>query len=393
MGSGLLFLVLVATFLLSAALVPASRALGHSLGALDRPGPRKVHIDPTPRTGGIAVFLSFAMVVIVGSLLAPRLGQSEVFQQHFGGTLALLQEAFRVQGKLVAVTIGSTLVFTVGLLDDVLGERFHVGLKFGGQIVAALILVAADVRTSFLPYDWMNVVVTLLWIVGITNAFNLLDNMDGLSAGVAFVASLVLLLNAIALGEFFVSLILVAFMGSLLGFLLYNFFGFGGFRIFLGDCGSLFIGFVMASLTLLERYLSHASSTLFPVLMPVLVLAIPLIDTFTVIVIRVAEGRPVYVGDSRHLSHRLVSLGFRPKPAVLFIWLATFCLGVGALILPHASPNRVLLVLVQAVGFVALLLILLFVERRREERLPAREERLASREEGLPVREEGLPAP
>jgi len=372
MGSfGLLLLVLAATFLLSAVLVPPSRAFAHRLGALDRPGPRKVHQDPTPRTGGVAVFLSFAVVVTVGYLLAPRFGQSPAFQEHFGATLTLLQEAFRVQGKLVALTIGSTLAFAVGLFDDVLGDRFHVALKFGGQIVAALILVAADVRTSFLPFEWMNVLVTLLWIVGITNAFNLLDNMDGLCAGVAFVASLVLLMNAVALGEFFVSLILVAFMGSLLGFLLFNFFGLGGFRVFLGDCGSLFIGFVMASLTLLERYLSHASSTLFPVLMPVLVLAIPLIDTFSVIAIRMSEGRPIYVGDSRHLSHRLVSLGLRPKQAVLFIWLATFCLGLGAITLPHASTNRALLVLVQALGFVALLLILLFVERRREERLPA----------------------
>jgi UDP-GlcNAc:undecaprenyl-phosphate GlcNAc-1-phosphate transferase len=105
--------------------------------------------------------------------------------------------------------------------------------------------------------------------------------------------------------------------------------------------------------------------------MPVLILAIPLIDTFTVIVIRLREGRPIYVGDSRHLSHRLVTLGFSPKAAVLFIWLATFCLGLGALTLAHASLQRGLLVLVQAAGFVALLLMLLFVERRREERLPA----------------------
>ena len=232
-------------------------------------------------------------------------------------------------------------------------------------------VVLADVRTSFLPYDWMNIVVTVLWIVGITNAFNLLDNMDGLAAGVAFVACGVLLLNAVVLGELFVSLLLMAFMGSLLGFLLFNFFHLGGSRIFLGDCGSLFIGFTMACLTLLERYLSHASSTLFPVLMPVLILAIPLIDTFTVIVIRLREGRPIYVGDSRHLSHRLVTLGFSPRAAVLFIWLATFCLGLGALTLAHASLQRALLVLVQSAGFVALLLMLLFVERRREERLPA----------------------
>jgi UDP-GlcNAc:undecaprenyl-phosphate GlcNAc-1-phosphate transferase len=372
MGSaGLLLAVVAAAFVLSAALVPASRRLAHALGALDKPGPRKVHADPTPRTGGIGVYLSFAIVVLGGFLLAPRLGQSVWLSDAFGSTTALLQDAYRVQGKLLALAIGSTLAFVVGLLDDVLSDRFPAWAKALGQVLAALVLVAADVRVSFLPFEWMNTAVTVLWIVGITNAFNLLDNMDGLSAGVAFVASLVLLLNAIALGEFFVSLIVVAFMGSLLGFLLFNFYGVGGARIFLGDCGSLFIGFTMASLTLLERYLSHASSTLFPVLMPVLVLAVPIIDTFTVIVIRLREGRPIYVGDSRHLSHRLVSLGLSPRQAVLFIWLATFSLGLPALTLAHATKTRALLVLVQSLGIVALLLILLFVERRSEERLPA----------------------
>src|SRR5262249_39375671 len=189
----------------------------------------------------------------------------------------------------------------------------------------AVLLIAAGIRTSFLPYDWMNALVTVLWIVGMTNAFNLLDNMDGASAGVALVACVVLLINAWSLGELFISLILMAFIGSLLGFLLYNF---HPASTFLGDCGSLFIGYVMGSLTLLERYVSHASSGFFPVLMPVLVLAVPLIDTTTVVVIRLRERRPFYVGDSRHLSHRLVSLGFSPRAAVLFLYLSTFCFGL-----------------------------------------------------------------
>src|SRR5260370_14688481 len=136
--------------------------------------------------------------------------------------------------------------------------------------------------------------------------------MDGLCAGVAFVASGVLLITAWLLGEFFISLILVAFMGSLLGFLLYNF---NPATVFLGDCGSLFIGSVLASLTLLERYVSHASSTYFPVLMPVLVLAVPLLHTATVIVIRVRERRPIYVGASPPLSHPLLFRGPSPPHA------------------------------------------------------------------------------
>ena len=256
-------------------------------------------------------------------------------------------------------------MFIVGLLDDVLGTRFSPGWKLAGQVLAAAVLVSSGIRTDFLVYGWLNVIVSILWVVGITNAFNLLDNMDGLSAGVAFVASLVLLINAWLLGEFFISLVLVAFMGSLLGFLVYNW---NPASIFLGDCGSLFIGFVLASLTLLQRYVSHASGTYFPVLMPVLVLGLPILDTTTVIVIRLREHRPIYVGDSRHLSHRLVSFGMRPPLAVATIYLLAFGLGLGAVGLAEADLAHAVLILVQALGVVAVVLILLFYERRPEPR-------------------------
>jgi UDP-GlcNAc:undecaprenyl-phosphate GlcNAc-1-phosphate transferase len=178
----------------------------------------------------------------------------------------------------------------------------------------------------------------------------------------------VLLLNSWSRGEFFISLLLLAFIGSLLGFLRYNF---NPASVFLGDCGSLFIGYVMGSLTLLERYVSHASSTLAPVLMPVLVLAIPIVDTATVVFIRVKERRPIYVGDSRHLSHRLLSLGFTQRATALFMYLATFCLGLGAANLADATVGQSLLILLQSAGFVALVLILMFFERRRQPRRAA----------------------
>jgi UDP-GlcNAc:undecaprenyl-phosphate GlcNAc-1-phosphate transferase len=361
----LLALVMTATTVLCAALVPPSRALARRFGVIDEPGQRKVHLHPTPRLGGVAVFLSFTTVVLAGTFLLPALQQLGWVQSSFGSSLGLLQEAYRVKTRLLGIVAGGALVFGVGLADDVLGKRFPVGLKFAGQLAAALMLAAAGVRISFLPHEALNVVVTVLWLVGVTNAFNLLDNMDGLAAGVAFVASGVFLINAWALGEFFIGLMLVAFMGSLLGFLLYNF---HPATVFLGDCGSLFIGFVMGSLTLLERYISHASSTLFPILMPVLVLALPLLDTATVMYIRVKERRPIYVGDSRHLSHRLVSLGFSQRAAVLFLYLVTFALGLGAASLTDATLGQTLLILVQFASFIAALLILLFFERRKQPR-------------------------
>jgi UDP-GlcNAc:undecaprenyl-phosphate/decaprenyl-phosphate GlcNAc-1-phosphate transferase len=346
---------------LGALLVPPVAALARRLGILDPPGSRKIHGQPMPRLGGVAVFATFALVVIGGYTLAPSLDGLPWVHARFGDAVAPLREAYRVEAKLLAVLGGAALAFGVGLCDDLWGSRFPAWAKAAGQIAAALVLVAADVRTSFLPYDWMNSILTVVWLFGVTNAFNLLDNMDGLSAGVAFVASAVLLINAWSLGEFFISLILVAFMGSLLGFLFFNF---HPARIFLGDCGSLFIGYLMGSLTLLERYVSHASGTLFPVLMPVVVLAVPIVDTASVVVIRMREGRPVYVGDRRHLSHRLLALGFSQRGAALVLYLTTFSLGLGAASLTDASLGQSLLILLQSFGFVALLLVLLFHERR-----------------------------
>jgi UDP-GlcNAc:undecaprenyl-phosphate GlcNAc-1-phosphate transferase len=267
--------------------------------------------------------------------------------------------------KLVGLLVGGAIVFVVGLLDDVLGPRFGPGWKLAGQVLAAAVLVAAGIRTDFLVYAPLNVLFSIFWVVAITNAFNLLDNMDGLSAGVAFVASTVLLINAWLLGEVFIALLLVAFMGSLLGFLFYNW---HPASIFLGDCGSLFIGFFLASLTLLQRYVSHASSHYFPILMPVLVLALPIIDTTTVVVIRLREHRPIYVGDSRHLSHRLVSFGMRPPLAVATILLLAFGLGLGATGLADADLVHATLILLQALAVVAVVLVLLFYERRTDPR-------------------------
>ena len=359
-------LVLVACAAVSAALVPLAVRAAKAWNVLDRPGPRKVHAEPTPRLGGIAVFVAFTAVVLIGYFVAlPALLESSSARAHMGTALSMLQEAHRVRSQLMGLLAGGALVFVVGLADDVLGKRFPVALKAAGQVLAALILVASGVRTSFMPGDALNVLVTLLWIVGMTNAFNLLDNMDGLSAGVALVASAVFLVNAWALGEFFITLLLLAFIGSLLGFLFYNY---NPATVFLGDCGSLFIGYVIASLTLLERYVSNASSTLFPVLMPVMVLAVPIMDTATVVFIRLGEGRPIYVGDRRHLSHRLVALGFSPRTAVLFIYLVTLSLGLGAANLSNATFAQSAVILVQFLGLVALILILLFVDRGPEIR-------------------------
>lgn len=336
--SALLYLLTLAIPLAGTMLLlPRIMRWAHARGFLDQPGGRKQHGSPIPRLGGIAFFVSFTLTVVIGYVLAPYVTGIAEVRAAFPSVAQALSAADDVKLPLFGLLAGALVMFTVGLVDDLIGERFPVGLKFGGQCLAAAIPVACGIQVEFTGIAPVNVVLSFMWILGISNAFNLLDNMDGLSAGVAVSSSFIFFLNAVALGEIFLCLILAAFMGSLLGFLRFNL---HPAKVFMGDGGALFIGFMLSSLTILEHYVSPASSTLFPVLMPVLVLAVPLIDTLSVIVIRVRESRPIYRGDRCHLSHRLIALGLSKPQAVKFLFLMTLALGMGALNLAHASVVR-----------------------------------------------------
>ena len=340
----------VAAALATAALVPLARALAKRTGAIDHPGLRKIHTTPVARLGGMAPALVF--------WASAGLGFTALSNPFFQGLLGEgLQDAPSVGPKLLGVLLGSVIAFATGLTDDIFGSRFPFWGKAVGQISAALCVVLGGVSTSFMPHPALNALLTVFWLVGITNAFNLLDNMDGLASGVALIASAVLVVNALSSGEELIAALTLAFIGVLAGFLFFNF---NPASIFLGDCGSHFVGFVIASILLLDRYATSASSSYFPVLMPVLLLAIPIIDTTTVVVIRLREGRPIYIGDARHLSHTLVARGFSQKGAVLLIYLMTLCLGLSALPLRNASLGETFLVLFQSSCFIAVILLLMF---------------------------------
>jgi UDP-GlcNAc:undecaprenyl-phosphate GlcNAc-1-phosphate transferase len=350
MSPSLIVTIPLATALATAALVPLAKLVAQRVGAIDQPGERKIHTTPIARLGGVAPALVFWTAAGLGFVVL----QNSFFQSLLGEGL---QEAPTVGPKLLGVMLGSLIAFGTGLADDVFGSRFPVWAKAIGQVSAALCVVAGGVSTSFLPTPWLNVLLTVFWLVGITNAFNLLDNMDGLSTGVALIASSVLLVNALSSGESLISALALAYIGTLIGFLLFNF---NPASIFLGDCGSHFVGFVIGSILLLERYATSASSSYFPVLMPVLLLAVPIIDTTTVVFIRIREGRPIYVGDARHLSHTLVARGFSQRGAVLLIYLMTLGLGLSALPLRDASLGETFLILFQSSCFIAVILLLTF---------------------------------
>lgn len=351
--------------MVSLVLVPLAKAMAEKLGVLDYPGERKIHRTPKPLLGGCAVYASLLVVVGGPLFFLSAVRENRVIVHFFGPVLEKFETVSTVYPVLLAVLAGSMVIVIVGILDDVLGDRFPIWAKLAGQALAALIVVLAGVEISLFGFNpAVAPVVTLVWIVGITNSFNLLDNMDGLTTGVAIVCALLLLLITGSLQELYISLLLAAFIGALAGFLIHNF---PPSRIFLGDAGSLLIGYVMGVITVLASYVAPEGAipnNLFSPFMPVIVLGLPLYDTASVVLIRLRQGRPIFQGDKSHLSHRLVELGMTERQAVLAIYLLTFCLGASAIFLRQATVGATLMALVQAIGIVVLTTLLMIVPRR-----------------------------
>ncbi len=355
----LFFSVFGGAVLLSSLLVPVMIRLAFHYDVLDHPGHHKTHANVHPLLGGGAIYVSFMCCVLAGiaGLLMARSGHLPWFpnlQLHLSHQYPIFIDAVP---QLVGFLFGGTCIFILGLVDDVRGVGFSYKWKFTVQILAAIVLVSSGVRLEFLPHPLLNVFVTMLWVVGITNSFNLLDNMDGLSSGVALISSLVLATLTITQGQTFSALIFLALAGSLLGFLRYNF---HPSKIFMGDAGSLFLGFTLASLTVSSSYVTAQSATKLPVVIPVLVLGVPLFDTFSVMIIRWQEKRPLFVGDTCHFSHRLVKLGMSVRQAVLFIDLVSICIGISAILIPQLNLFESILVLIQEgliFGIITLLMV------------------------------------
>jgi len=290
--------LVIFTLALAVAVVgtPLMRQVAIHLGVLDRPAARKVHTAPVPLLGGVAIY---AGVLVALAFYADR------------------REIVQVAGILV----GATWVAATGVWDDHSGLR--ASAKLLAQVVAAGVLLAAGIQVKLPIPVWMNVALTITWVVGITNAFNLLDNMDGLSSGVAAVASAYFLLLAALSGQYLVGAFAAAVLGASLGFWIYNF---NPARIFMGDAGSLLLGFLMAVLGIKLRFPTNVPWVTWMV--PVLVLGVPIFDTTLVVVSRLRRGRnPLTTPGKDHVSHRLVRLGWTKREAVLLLYLAGCALG------------------------------------------------------------------
>ncbi len=283
-------------------LTPICRNIFVWLKVVDLPDERKLHAGPIPRIGGIPIALSYLGALAIMLAFAPA--HAKIAVQHRGLLYALLPAA--------------GLVFLTGLVDDL----FHLKpwQKLSGQIVAAVWAVAAGAQIHLLdgqPHSaWITIPLSVVWLVGCTNAFNLIDGMDGLASGVGLFATLTILLAALLQGNWGLAMATVPLAGCLLGFLRYNF---NPASIFLGDSGSLSIGFILGCFGVIW---SQKSATLLGMLAPAMALSLPLLDVGLSIGRRFLRNQPIFQPDRGHIHHRLLALGFEPRGAAIVLYLA-----------------------------------------------------------------------
>ena len=316
-------LALVGAFLASAASLPLWRAWCRRTGLVDDPGERKIHAEPIPLAGGLAVMTGVLVPLLLGllalklELLAP---QTIAPLQHGVGKRAV---------QLGAILAGALAMLVLGWLDD--KHELRAGPKFAGQIFIAALVAAAGVRiTLFVPNLAFSYAVTILWIVTVTNAVNFLDNMNGLCAGLGAIASACFGAIAAAHGQYLVASLALLVCGALLGFLPFNY---PQASAFIGDSGSHLTGFLLAVLAILPHFYSTQHPVKLAVLSPLLILAVPLADLVCVVWIRGRAGKAFWIGDTNHISHRFVRGGLSKASAVAVIWLLAAAGGLLALLL------------------------------------------------------------
>jgi len=330
----------LAAWLLSPPLI----RLALRVGFVDRPGHRKIHDRPRALLGGVAVFGAFWGVVGLHWLGGVIVGHAapevvpELVRPHLAGMRA-------VGGTLGWLGVASTFILATGLRDD--RQALSPRAKLAAQLVTAALLYAGGVRISlFLPWPVAQAALTLAWLVGVVNAINFFDNMDGLCSGVGAICSFLFGLVAALQGQYFIALLAFPLSGALAGFLPFNR---HPAQAFLGDAGSLFVGLMLGAIAVLETFYQEGSTTALPVLAPLIILAMPLHDMLATIWLRVRLRRPVYEGDTNHISHRLVRLGLTHPQAVGLICCLTAALGLGAAVLVWARGPAAWLVLGQTV--------------------------------------------
>jgi len=368
----LVFLFLfAASFLAGVVLTWLVRNAAQQMGFVDAPGKRKLHKEPVPLGGGIAIYLGLLFMVASGVVfvLCLKMGwiESGPWLPEFvtistGGILAKSME-------LLALMIGGLVILLVGVVDDLHGLSPRVKLAIEILVALGLYALLPELRiTFFVHVQWIWCALTVLWIVGLMNAFNFLDNMDGLCAGLAAITALVFFVLALESvpQQQFVATFMLVFAGVLFGFLVFNF---PPAKIYLGDAGSLLAGYILAVSTILFTFYQHNAkimAPLFVLAVPLQIMAIPIFDAAMVIWIRVRARKPIYQGDTNHISHRLVGLGMTKREAVLCVYLIALFIGFATTLALQVDTMGLIVILIMTVVVLMLVTLLEQAGRRRK---------------------------
>lgn len=317
----------IISFVFTFATTPLVRRFAFKIGAIDIPrDKRRMHKKPTPRIGGLAIVFGFMVAVLCFG---------DITSKQLAGTLC-----------------GALIIVVMGVIDDC--KALDAKLKFIIQIAAALVVIfVGDIKISVFtnpnifssnPYwvlpPWLSITLTVVWIVFITNAVNFIDGLDGLAAGVSAIMSVSLVFISIRVGEYSIAILGTALMGSCFGFLPFNF---NPAKIFMGDTGSTFLGFMLATLSIQGVFKSYAVITF---AVPLLILGLPLFDASFAMIRRIATGKSPMIADRGHLHHRLIDMGFSQKQTVFILYAISGVLGITAVLLAESGALRALLLLI-----------------------------------------------
>lgn len=327
------FLAFLISLGMALILTPGVILLARKTGAMDSPNNRKVHKMPIPRIGGVGIYLSF-MVSICAIVSLVKLSSDVAFE-------------------IIGLLLSGTLIVLVGVIDDY--KNLPAKVKLLGQILAAAVLVVGfDVRIDFVtdPFggylylEYFAVPVTIFWIVGLTNTVNLIDGLDGLAAGVSTIAAVTICLVALEQQIILIAVLTAALAGASFGFLYYNF---NPARIFMGDSGSMFLGFMLAGISVIGAVKCAATIAL---IVPILALGLPIMDTTFAIVRRYLGGVPIFKPDRGHLHHRLLDMGFTQRQAVLLMYVISALLGFSAVALTEVGSTTAIFIVLLVLAII-----------------------------------------
>lgn len=346
----------LAALSISVILTPFAKRVALKYGFVDKPDGRKRHLMTTPLLGGMAIYLAFGAAVLAGMLL-------------FSGNSSMIPIGWKT--LCIMVITGAGLMSIMGFVDDIFGFSPIIKLilhTIAAILVSFIFITKGALLSVFLTGSslaWLTAPLTVIWLVGITNSVNLLDHADGLSAGTCAIAAIFFSILNILAGNFSIAFISAALAGATIGFFFYNY---NPASIFMGDCGSNMLGFMLGIIAVLGVYTSEGSIREIAIFAPIFILALPLIDTAFVLRYRWKTRKPLFNADRNHLAHRLMRLGLTHNQSVIVLLVLAALMGILALLLPTLEPYQAVLLFIHALGLICLFAFFINRAETREKR-------------------------